>query len=405
MNLTTYHKKEQSLILTLLQNSISETPAAPDITDIDYQLLNELINEHKIAPTIYKELLALDNKELPEEIRTLAKNTVTTSMVIHTHVRQKLRELSGLFSEKGVEFILLKGFAIDMSPLRQMSDLDVLIHEDEIDRVFKILEAEGYQYVGSFVLSEKEKKNPRDQYRWNNQYQFQMPQSQLVVEIHTNLFERDRIRTEKLDNLLDRVDLFWEKKNWDEALHCYVPTKEASLAVLCMHSAVKYSPAMNIFRLRQSYDIVKMLNTGIDSEYFFSLCHSWKIEYYAFFSIKLASRIFKNQAAEEIVDRIEGNLRRSEKFLARVHLKCYKNIEETAYLYRTIYKLCMPFIIGDGFRKALRWYKECLFPPIYIQERKYGIKRTSPLIYLTYVYGPIRKMCASLAKGVVKVFI
>ena len=384
---------EENLILYLLYKNLYKATPFPKELVIEYELLDTLAQTHKVAPTVYKELLEeKDAIEIPKEITFYAKKIITAAMVIHSHIRQKLREFSELLLKNGIDFILIKGYAIDTSPLRQMNDIDVLIKEEEIDKAFEILQKAGYLYVGSFVLSQKEIDNPKQQYKWNNQYQFKVPQSQLVIEVHTNLFERDRIRTEKLDSLLDNVHLFWKYSCWDSELQCNTPVKEATLALLCMHSAIKYCPAVKLYILRQSYDIAKLLKKNIDEDYFMYLCRSWKIEYYVYFSMMLTSKIFHSQEAAQIALQFEPLLKWSEYFLACIHLKTYRGIERTSRFYRIIYAVCMPFILGGSFFKALRWYKERIFPPIYIQERRFCIKRTSPLIYFTYVYSPVRRI-------------
>ncbi len=384
---------EEKVILYLLHKNLSIAVSLPKELDIDYKQLDALAQKHKVAPTIYKELLKeKDEIEIPKEVTFYGQKIITATMVIHSHIRQKLRLFSELLFNNNIDFMLIKGYAIDKSPLRQMNDLDVLIKEKDIDKTFEVLQKAGYLYVGSFVLSQKEIENPKKQYTWNNQFQFKVPQSQLVIEVHTNLFERGRIRTEKLDKLLDNVDLFWKNHYWDPELRCNIPTKEATLALLCMHSAIKYYPAVERFILRQSYDIANLLKKNLDEDYFMYLCFSWKIEYYVYFSLILTSKIFHTCKAEQIALQFRPLLKRSEHFLAIVHLRTYQGVERTSRFYRIIYSISMPFIIGGGMSKALRWYKERLFPPLYIQERKFCIKRTSPLIYFTYVYGPIRRI-------------
>ena len=392
---------EEKLIFSLLENNINQAGYLIKTNKVDFSRFISLIERHKIMPLIFKRFLSIPiARDYAPYIYNQSEKIITATAVIHTHIKQKLYMLAELFYQNNIEFMLLKGYSVDKSPLRQMDDLDVLIHWKDIDTVFTVLESSGYTYVGSFILSPKEKNNPQKQYKWNNQYQFQVPESQLVVEVHTNLFERDRIHTEKLNTLLDNVKFFWDKRTWDSSLNCYTPAKEATLALLCMHSAIKYYPAAKIYILRQSYDIYNLLRQEVEESYFLQLCDAWHIEYYVYFSLMLTAKIFQDRSIEQTACKLKYNLNNAERFLAYIHLKCYKNLEKTLFFYRKLYALCMPFIIGDGFLKAVRWYKEQIFPPVWLQERKFGIKRTSPLLYLTYIYGPLQRIFTALKKQI-----
>jgi len=266
--------------------------------------------------------------------------------------------------------------------------LDVLVKNDEIDKIFEVLEKENYKYVGSNVLSKKELNNPKLQYKWNNQFQFKVPNDNIVIEVHTNLFERDRIRLEDLSSLLDNVDVFWKNKKWDNDLQCFLPSIEATLALLCVHTATKRSPSANTFILRQTFDILCILNKDLNYKYFKELCRIWHIEYYVYFSLLLTFNIFNKENCTSLLYYFEKELTSSKKLLAAVHLRSFRGLGNASLFYRKVYAFLMPFVIGNGFYKSIKWYLKVLFPPIWNQEKKFGIKRTSPLIYLTYIYGP-----------------
>lgn len=382
---------EEALLLTLIAENYGESKQLIKSKDIDFDRLVRLAHRHKLLPLICNRLLLIA-EVLPQEVLENAKRTLIASAALHTHIRHKLHTFTEQCSKHDIDFLLIKGYAIEKSPLRQMSDLDVLINKKDIENTFEVLQSYGYLYVGSGVLSKREMENPQSQYRWNNQYQFQAPDSNLVIEVHTNLFEKDRIRLENLDGLLENVDIFWQNRIWDSDLQCYLPVKEATLALLCVHSATKRSPAANTFIIRQAHDIAKLLENGINEEYYLSICTTFRIQYYAFFSLSLTAKILKSESAEKLSRDLKSTLTKGEKYLGKVHLRCYKGPGNASVLRRKQYALFMPLIIGGGFTKSIRWYKEAIFAPLWIQEKRFGIDRTSPLIYLTYLFGPIYRI-------------
>src|SRR6056297_3395422 len=180
---------EARLIFLLVRDYISEADQLIKKSSINYKKVLNIAHSHKVLPLICKKLLHLpNNSELSSEIKDDANKILLKAAAIHSHMRHELHVFSDLCSKNNIDFLLIKGFAVDKSPLRQMNDIDVLIHKKDLDKVFTLLKSNGYTYVGSNILSEKELKNPEIQYNWNNQFQFRVPNSKLTVEVHTNLF-------------------------------------------------------------------------------------------------------------------------------------------------------------------------------------------------------------------------
>src|SRR6056297_1011266 len=220
---------EEVLTISLLLDNIVISKEIANSNALDFSRFFKLASKHKILPLICNKIITLNLiHELPAQYAQKVKNTIITATVVHTDFKEKLFTFSKIMKKNSIDFLVLKGFAIDKCPFRTMNDLDVLVKNDEIDKIFEVLEKENYKYVGSNVLSKKELNNPKLQYKWNNQFQFKVPNDNIVIEVHTNLFERDRIRLEDLSSLLDNVDVFWKNKKWDNDLQCFLPSIEAT---------------------------------------------------------------------------------------------------------------------------------------------------------------------------------
>jgi len=383
----------ERLIVALARNDVLEAQRIVASDGIDVEVVHALSERHKMTPLVFKRLADLTLPEtIAPRIRSIAQRAVIGAMAVNMEVRREIRILADVLGKAGVDFLLLKGPAVTKDPLRRFNDLDILIHEDALPEAVRALERAGYRYRGSNVLNQRERESPFQSASWNNQFPYQSPRSRLCVEVHTNLFERDRIRLESLGRLLDDVGLFWERHTRDDELGCSVPARECTLALLCVHSALKRSPAHNTYVLRHAYDIVQLLAKDTDLDRLVELCGSWGIEYYACVALRLAEGLFDSPKARLVIDRLEPALTPRQARLADIHLRCFRGLGDAALGHRYRYALLMPLAIGGGGRKSMRWYREILLPPRWSQETRHGVSRNSVAIALTYLYGPFVRL-------------
>ena len=387
-----YTSDNERLIVALLKNDSAGAGRLADGGKIRPEKVLRLADRHMLGAIVCDRLSRL-RPELAE-----AGNMVRAAAAVNMRLRYELKLAADLFRAANIDFLLIKGFAVDKSPLRRTNDIDILIREQDLTESFAALEKAGYRYTGSGVMSEKEITEPLDTLGWNNQFQFQSPVNPVNIEVHTNLFERDRIRLENLDRLLDNVNVFWEGKVWDGEIGCFTPSPEATLALLCVHATTKRSPAHNTFILRHAYDIAGLFRKELDTERFLYLCREWGLEYYACTALRLTALCLDIEGEPlRIAASLEPALTSRQLRLSKVHLRCYRGLGHASFFYRKFYAILMPPAIGGGFRKAISWYRQEIFPPVWLQESRFGVKRTSPAIFLTYLYGPFVRLFSLLA--------
>jgi hypothetical protein len=383
----------ERLILELLKNDSSTAERIVRRESVDPTVISTLAERHKVSPLVMQRMSRLTlPATLRDDVTTLAHGLSVIATAFNMEARRELRIVVRVLSEAGVDSLLMKGLAVSKDPRRRFNDLDVLIREPDLSRASAALEAAGYRYRGSNVLNRREKLTPFDSSEWNNQFPYQSPRSRLCVEIHTNLFERDRIRLESLGSILDNVDMFWTDRSWDDELGCHVPTHERTLALICVHSALKRSPAHNTYILRHAYDIAQLLSDGIDRNAFLHLCGAWSIEYFACVSLRLADALLDVPAAAHLVRHLRGALTKRQARLAEIHLRCFRGLGDASLTQRLRYALSMPLAIGGGRRKSLRWYRQLVVPPRWQQETRHGVPRDSIAIIFTYFYGPFIRL-------------
>jgi hypothetical protein len=121
----------------------------PQIKKWDYTL--KLAIENGMAPLVYKKIPLLGNGSMvPEGVKEKLSQTylktLSRNMVLYEHFRQIATE----FSKVGIDVIPLKGiylaeFLYKDIGLRQMSDIDLLVRNEDATKSIEILENLGYQ--------------------------------------------------------------------------------------------------------------------------------------------------------------------------------------------------------------------------------------------------------------------
>ncbi|MBN2627396.1 MAG: nucleotidyltransferase family protein [Spirochaetales bacterium] len=387
--------REEKLILALLNEKYDEAEALlKGKTPLLWNLIFNLTASHRIIPPVMGRLIERFQPLLDEEIVKQARLFILQQKTVNKLHREELIAAGALLADAGFDVTLMKGLSYDPSEKigRTYGDVDLLVEEEKIQDIFDFLTDRGYRYKGSFILSREEKKSIQGQLSWNNQYQFTCPRSPQTIEVHTNLFERDRIRLENLTALLDRPDLFKRDRTWQDDLKCYLPSPEAALMLLCLHCSLKRSLYNNRFILRHMSDMDMLFARGIKGEVFLQLCEESETSYHAAFSLALY-RIIREKGLPSWYDTLNERLTRRERNLLNKHLNCLKNLRSSSAIGRLVYNFTAPFIIGGNRKQRYTWIRNNLFATKVEQENRYyrwGFKKESPLIYLTYLINPFQ---------------
>lgn len=390
-------KREEQLIISLLNSEYGKAEELiKEIPDNGFGPFFDLLINHGIGPHILSRTLDRFSQLLTDYVIKMFRLFVLREITINKLHRNELIKVSGLLSSAGYDITLMKGLSYDPSghTTRSYGDVDLLVEEDKILEIISFMQVNGYSYKGSFILSREEKKNIEGQLSWNNQYQFSSPHSPETIEIHTNLFERDRIRLENLTTLLDRPDLYKKGRVWSEELKCHVPSSEAALLLLCLHCSLKRSLSNNRFILRHMTDMEILFNRGIKGDDFIALSRDSGTSYHAAFAISLYTIIMK-VPFPKWYGQLTEFLTRGEQFLLKRHLRCLKNLRNSSDIGRFVFNFTAPFIIGGSLKQRYTWIRNNFFATKVEQENRYyhlGFKKESASIYFTYFLNPFQSL-------------
>jgi|GEM_PF-801713 len=119
--------------------------------DLNWQKFMGFLRYHELLPFAYpffkKTTFFLDDQEMG-----LLKQGYYSCLVHQARLWQEFKNIAGVFIERGVEFVPLKGIAFiadnlyaDKTPLRPLCDIDLLINEKTFSLAEDILEGLGYR--------------------------------------------------------------------------------------------------------------------------------------------------------------------------------------------------------------------------------------------------------------------
>ena len=235
----------QKHIVTMLSAAIrKENAEISDYKDINWsELINEA-DEHKVTPLIYSSINKTDIISTIDKdtLNTLKRKVFNSSVGQSRHIKTVASVLDS-FNKADIPVIVLKGLVVrdyyPMPDLRTMCDADVLVHEEDLDKVSALMISLGYTKT-------KEKDDHGAHIVFHK--------GSSVFEVHWTL----------INDRFFKGDKSFEKKLWDDAMEVEVGrVKTLSLSLedlavhLCTHMAVHL--AYSGFGVRQLTDLVVLV--------------------------------------------------------------------------------------------------------------------------------------------------
>lgn len=407
----TFSKPEDNLVLALCghvtpMGGVEQYASDPSV---DWEYVVETAREHKVAPLVLSRALSLD---LPQPIRAAlgreARGSVSSTIHDALVFREELRKVREALTANGIGCILLKGLSLDPSLSRPVGDIDLLVPRERLpDAIQSILGVPGYFYREKFI------KNRKDIWRCCSSltqtaraliiqqaellHEFQMSNSErgVLVELHVRLFSREGRREDHAwgaisgDEVIRRI---WAERCYDSELGCNVPSAAHSLLSMCLHVALKRSPAVDRFRLGILVDIDRLVSAGIQWGRFTIECADLHLSPYAYFSLLLARRLLGVPVPNSAISELRQACTGFQLLLTRVHLRCVDSLVSSNALYSNMYRWLQPWAFGGTWRERLSW---SVLTPLWLPSRGYMAvlfdkEIDSPLLLLAYALLPVR---------------
>lgn len=155
-----------------------------------------LAERHQVTPLLYRSLEAACPTEVPTAIRAALRQEVQKTLQGNLFLTQELVLLAEWFREKDIDSIPYKGPLLTLAlygdlSLRQFGDLDILIHDCDVERTVLFLQGLGYEVIRPSSLARADSAThaalaarlAADSY-WAYQVVVVHPQRGVLVELH-----------------------------------------------------------------------------------------------------------------------------------------------------------------------------------------------------------------------------
>ncbi len=218
------HALIQCAIESLRVSGGSEEPLTHlcNFRERDWRKTLPWIDESGLGLHLFEQMRTSDSfKTLPQRVRNRLEQDLATNRLRLSAMRQEFGSLLHAFHAAGVDFAVLKGFALipEYCPdaaLRSQLDYDFLIREDSAGAARRALEALGYTVQPPRPGRQKGEEtafNPPPLPEAPADPSFYTPNIPRPVELHLSLWESigEEINVDAPTDALDRKDL----SNWD----------------------------------------------------------------------------------------------------------------------------------------------------------------------------------------------
>lgn len=307
---------DKKLISTLL--SAFDLPVKDiKISSDDVAVISAIANRQKIVPIVVEGLNRLGcSKLLTDQILKGSAKAVYD----YTQRKVSLNEISEAFEKESIEYLLLKGSVLcDLYPqpwMRTCSDIDILVHEEDLAKAIKVLEAE---------TSFKFQKHDRHDVHFVNEY------------VHLELHFSFEYSIEKIDNALS--DPWNNTFKTDGSYQCFF-TPEYNLFYIVTHAAKHFMQNGGI-GIRPILDIYFLkTHTAFDEKKFMTYCNEAGVSGFYKQCSKLIDVWFNNDTHDNISKSFE-NIVVSGGVFGSKHLKLVSNKRNDSgkrYIGRRIFK-------------------------------------------------------------------
>ncbi len=272
-------------------------------TDIDWTYLLRTARRHGVMPLLYWSLHTTYPETVPQATLAQLRDHFQTNTRRNIFLTKELLRLLNLFEAHGVPAVPLKGPVLAVSvygdsSLRQFTDLDILVHPQDVSKARNLLISQGYRA-----------------WRYHQQTSAQKTAS-LQVQYESNFVSDDgKVGVELHWSLIDRQDSFpldlsrlWERLEPVSLAGMMVPnfSPEDLLLFLCVHGA---KPWHRWGRLGWLCDVAELIRAqqGLDWEWVMAQAGQLGSERRLWLGLRLASDLLGTALPETVRSRMQAD--------------------------------------------------------------------------------------------------
>lgn len=342
---------------------------------------NDLIEEaeaHKVTPLIYSSISKDDAIKVmdKETLNSIKKKVFYSSVGQSSHIK-RVAEVLEKFNNAGIPLIVLKGLVVrDYYPipdLRTMCDADVLVHEEDLEKVSALMVSLGFT-----------KSKEKDDHGAHLVFY----KGTLIFEVHWTL----------INDRFFKGDKSFEDKLWDDVMEVNVGGVKAlslgleDLAVhLCTHMAVHL--AYSGFGVRQLTDLVVLVEkkgSEINWTSFIEKTKECGVYRFAMAIFEICNRLFDMEITEAIKKEKKLKDKYIEMLIEDIFASGVHGKKDKERVFAAEFAFDQGEGATDGTSSIVKKFFKLLFPPISSMSDKYSYAKKykifAPIAWIHHLF-------------------
>lgn len=342
---------------------------------------NEVIEEseaHKVTPLIYSSISKDDVAKVmdKETLNSIKKKVFYSSVGQSSHIKRVASVLDS-FNKADIPVIVLKGLVVrDYYPipdLRTMCDADVLVHEEDLDKVSTLMISLGFT-----------KSKEKDDHGAHLVFY----KGTLIFEVHWTL----------INDRFFKGDKSFEDKLWDDVMEVNVGGVKAlslgleDLAVhLCTHMAVHL--AYSGFGVRQLTDLVVLVEkkgSEINWTSFIEKTKECGVYRFAMAIFEICNRLFDMEITEAIKKEKKLKDKYIEMLIEDIFASGVHGKKDKERVFAAEFAFDQGEGATDGTSSIVKKFFKLLFPPISSMSDKYSYAKKykifAPIAWIHHLF-------------------
>ncbi len=287
---------------------------------VDWDRFLEAADLHMVKPLAYRHL-QLFSECVPEEVKKELRDEAARNFAQNIRALEEIKRLAELFSENSLEVLFTKGasFLLDMyrddPGLRPLSDIDVLVREEDFAEVDSVLREKGFR--------PREENEGLERYRTQVLYSFE---GKVFLDVHRGFVGR-KLHDDMLNVDEERI---WKSKRKLSLRGYDVYTLDLvhTLLYQCIHLAMHHG----FSGVRWYVDVLEFLNKygdELDWDEVMGLARDYRVRRPVYYALRFARDMLSAPVPENVLNDMGKIERKVDRLVFR---KIRKNNAGTDYL-------------------------------------------------------------------------
>ena len=259
-------------------------------TDLDWAYLLQTAGRHGVLPLLYRSLRTISPDHVPQTILEQLQQHSRSTAARNLFLTNELLNLLKLLEAHAIPALSYKGPLLTASiygnlVLRDFSDLDILVHEQDYQRAQHLLGTNGYQSVNTF----------------EQESTFIDGSGRVTVDLHKRMTSREFPSSLRFKQI-------WDRRQQTTILSTKVPTLSPEHTLLMLAVQTTKDAGTPYLQLARICDIAQLLRAYPDLDLIEILRQSKELggERMVLFSLCVANHLLDTPLPQKVLDEVRA---------------------------------------------------------------------------------------------------